>query len=68
LFILVYTAGGLDLKVSGLNGQHYTRFGAICLEDQGFADAVNKPNFPSIFLKPNDVYKHVCEIEIKSIE
>ena len=65
--IVVYTAGGLDLKVVGLNGERYPRFGAICLEDQNYPDAVNKPTFPCSILKAGETYKHFCEIEIAPV-
>ena len=64
----VYTGGGISLEeegILGLNGQSYPRFGAICLEDQNFPDAVNHPNFPSPIIRPDGPpYRHWCQIEI----
>ena len=34
--------------------------GALALETQRYPDAPNQPSFPSIVLKPGDVYKHTC--------
>jgi aldose 1-epimerase len=34
---------------SGLNG--------VCLEPQGFPNAVNEPTFPSCILRPGEVYR-----------
>lgn len=38
---------------------------AICLEDQALPNAVNRPEFPSILVSPDQPYRHHCEIEIK---
>jgi aldose 1-epimerase len=32
--------------------------GAICLETQHFPDAINHPHFPSVVLRPGELYKH----------
>lgn len=37
---------------------------AICLEPSGFPDAVNHPNFPSVILRPGEVYDHFIRFEI----
>jgi aldose 1-epimerase len=37
---------------------------ALCLEDQMFPDAVNRPEFPSIIVTPDKPYRHECAIEI----
>lgn len=43
--------------VGKLDGKYY-RQGAFCFETQGFPDAVNHRNFPSIILKPSEKYVH----------
>ncbi|KQK00016.1 aldose 1-epimerase [Brachypodium distachyon] len=52
-----YTGNGLS-GVRGKGGQVYARYGALCLETQGFPDAVNHPNFPSQIVRPGQVYSH----------
>ncbi|TVU29566.1 hypothetical protein EJB05_21138 [Eragrostis curvula] len=52
-----YTANGLA-GIRGKGGKVYGRYGALCLETQGFPDAVNHPNFPSQIVRPGQVYKH----------
>jgi aldose 1-epimerase len=52
-----YTANGLG-GVRGKGGSVYERYGALCLETQGFPDAVNHPGFPSQIVRPGQVYKH----------
>ena len=39
----------------------YTQHSAICLETQGFPDAVNQQHFPSILLHPDNAYLHRTE-------
>ncbi|KAJ6833511.1 aldose 1-epimerase [Iris pallida] len=52
-----YTAGFLE-DVKGKNGHVYPQYGGLCLETQGFPDAVNQPKFPSVIVKPGQVYNH----------
>ena len=47
----------------GKGGRVYPRRSALCLETQHFPDAVNKPNFPSIILRPGETYRHTCVYE-----
>mmetsp|Transcript_6534 Transcript_6534/g.18221 ORF Transcript_6534/g.18221 Transcript_6534/m.18221 type:complete len:148 (+) Transcript_6534:230-673(+) len=53
-----YTGNFLN-GVKGKDGGRYMKHSGFCLETQGFPDAVNKPNFPSVVLKPGETYKHV---------
>uniref|UniRef100_J3LE42 Aldose 1-epimerase n=2 Tax=Oryza brachyantha TaxID=4533 RepID=J3LE42_ORYBR len=52
-----YTGNGLA-GVRGKDGRVYGRYGALCLETQGFPDAVNHPSFPSQIVRPGQVYEH----------
>ncbi|VAI83942.1 unnamed protein product [Triticum turgidum subsp. durum] len=52
-----YTANGLS-GVRGKGGKVYGHYGALCLETQGFPDAVNRPSFPSQIVRPGKVYRH----------
>ncbi|CAL5068228.1 unnamed protein product [Urochloa decumbens] len=52
-----YTGNFLD-GAKGKGGKVYGQHGALCLETQGFPDAVNHPNFPSMIVKPGQVYRH----------
>jgi aldose 1-epimerase len=36
----------------------FVRCAALALEPQGFPDAVNHPNFPSVILRPGEIYRH----------
>ncbi|KAL6650840.1 hypothetical protein ACP70R_009765 [Stipagrostis hirtigluma subsp. patula] len=52
-----YTGNFLD-GAAGKGGKVYGQYGALCLETQGFPDAVNHPNFPSQIVRPGQVYRH----------
>ncbi|KAK6913231.1 Aldose 1-/Glucose-6-phosphate 1-epimerase [Dillenia turbinata] len=51
-----YTSNFLDEK--GKGGFKYQAHAALCLETQGFPDAVNHPNFPSTIVTPEKPYSH----------
>ncbi len=53
--VMLYTANGMNTK--GRNGQQYKNHAGLCLETQHFPDAVNKPNFPSVILRPGQTYQ-----------
>ena len=57
--VQLYTANWLDGE-KGKAGKKYGRRCAFCLETQHFADAINKPHFPSTILHPGEEYKHSC--------
>uniref|UniRef100_M8C5R3 Aldose 1-epimerase n=1 Tax=Aegilops tauschii TaxID=37682 RepID=M8C5R3_AEGTA len=53
-----YTGNFLQ-DVKGKGGRVYGQYGALCLETQGFPDAVNHPDFPSQIVRPGQAaYKH----------
>jgi aldose 1-epimerase len=55
----LYTANWIDGE-KGKGGKKYGKRWAFCLETQHFADAINKPHFPSTILNPGEVYEHCC--------
>ncbi|KAF7134748.1 hypothetical protein RHSIM_Rhsim08G0067800 [Rhododendron simsii] len=52
-----YTGNYLD-NVKGKGGFLYQPHAGLCLETQGFPDAVNHPNFPSQIVTPGNMYAH----------
>ncbi|KAI3901414.1 hypothetical protein MKW92_046476 [Papaver armeniacum] len=52
-----YTSNTLS-NVKGKGGYVYGKYGALSLETQGFPDAVNHPNFPSVIVNPGEAYIH----------
>jgi aldose 1-epimerase len=57
--VQLYTANWIDGE-KGKGDKKYGRRWAFCLETQHFADAINKPHFPSTILNPGEEYKHSC--------
>lgn len=56
---LQFYTGNMLKDVKGKGGAVYGPHAAMCLETQGFPDAVNHPNFPSVIVKPGTPYRHV---------
>ena len=54
-----YTGNFLDGSISGKAGKVYNKHYGFCLETQHFPDSPNKPDFPSVVLKPGDKYTTV---------
>lgn len=52
-----YCGNFLDGSIYGKKGIKYNFRTGLCLEAQHFPDSPNKPNFPSVVLKSDDVYK-----------
>jgi len=55
--IQFYSGNFLDGGAIGKNGIAYGHRTGLCLETQVFPDSPNKPDFPSAFLKPEQVYR-----------
>jgi aldose 1-epimerase len=52
-----YSGNFLDGTATGTSGVNYMRHAGLCLETQHFPDAPNRPEFPSIVLRPGQRYK-----------
>lgn len=52
-----YTGNYVD-GVTGKGGAVYGKQAGLCLETQGFPNAINYPNFPSIVVRPGGKYQH----------
>jgi aldose 1-epimerase len=51
-----YSGNFLNGTIRGKNGVQYQHRTGLCLEAQCFPDSPNKPNFPSVILRPGQVY------------
>lgn len=51
-----YTANGLK-DVKGRAGKVYNKHHGFCLETEHYPDSPNKPNFPSVVLRPGQTYR-----------
>jgi len=56
--IQFYSGNFLDGSITGKGGKVYKHRYGLCLETQHFPDSPNKPNFPSVILRPGRIYKH----------
>lgn len=54
----LYTAAMLEPIFTGKSSRVYERFGAVCLECQGYPDGVNTPELGDIILLPGKTYRH----------
>jgi aldose 1-epimerase len=52
-----YSGNFLDGTLTGKGGQVYRQHHGFCLETQHFPDSPNKPQFPSVVLRPGQVYR-----------
>jgi aldose 1-epimerase len=53
-----YTGNFLDGKLTGKGGWVYQFRNGFCMEAQHYPDSPNQPNFPSVLLKPGEVYRN----------
>ena len=58
--IQVYTGNFLDGTLTGKGGVVYNKRAAICLETQHYPDSPNKPQWPSVVLRPGQTYTSHC--------
>ena len=58
--IQVYTGNFLDGKVTGKKGIVYQQRTGVCLETQHYPDSPNKPDWPSVVLRPGETYHSHC--------
>jgi len=55
--VQLYTANGLDGKMTGVGGVVYPQHAGFCLETQHPPDAIHHPEFPSVILRPGAVFQ-----------
>ena len=58
--VQLYTGNFLD-GIQGKGGARYDRHCGLCLETQHYPDSPNRPEFPSILLRPGETYRQVTE-------
>ncbi|MEM9379491.1 MAG: aldose epimerase family protein [Planctomycetota bacterium] len=54
----LYSGNFLDGQ-AGKGGAVYPRRSAVCLETQGYPDAINQPRFPNTILRPGETYRQL---------
>lgn len=55
--VQLYTGNHLDGKRTGVGGIVCGRHSGFCLETQHYPDAINKPGFPSVVLRPGQTFR-----------
>jgi aldose 1-epimerase len=55
--VQLYTGNYLTGKFVAKEGKHYPMRSAFCLETQHFPDSINRPEYPSVVLRPGEVFK-----------
>ncbi|HUV66941.1 MAG TPA: aldose epimerase family protein [Sedimentisphaerales bacterium] len=64
--VQLYTANWSNKSVTGKAGQVYGNHGGFCLETQHYPDSPNKPDFPSVVLKPGQKFTSVTVFEFSA--
>ncbi len=49
---------GMQFYTGNYLSEPFGQRSGLCLETQGFPDAPNHPNFPSVVLQPGETYQH----------
>ena len=55
--IQFYSGNFLDGSIVGKSGKKYEKRGGLCLETQHYPDSPNRPEWPSVVLRPGQTYK-----------
>jgi len=56
--VQLYTGNFLDGSLSA-GGKKYQKHYALCLETEHFPDSPNRPEYPSVVLRPGETYHHL---------
>ncbi|MDR0413815.1 MAG: galactose mutarotase [Prevotellaceae bacterium] len=55
--VQLYTGNWMKASYTAKNGQQYPERCALCLETQHFPDSINKPEYPSVALRPEETFE-----------
>ncbi|XP_051208999.1 uncharacterized protein [Lolium perenne] len=61
-----FYTGNFVNGVVGKGGAVYGKHAGLCLETQGFPNAVNQPNFPSVVVHPGEKYIHTMMFDFST--
>ena len=59
--VQLYDSNMLVCPATGLDGAHYAKHAAVCLEPQRYPDSPNRRHFTPATLRPSEEYRHVSE-------
>lgn len=55
--VQIYTGNWMTGNFEGKHGHRYPSRAAVCFETQHFPDSINKPEYPSVVLRPGETFK-----------
>ncbi|MDH6307480.1 aldose 1-epimerase [Dysgonomonas sp. PFB1-18] len=55
--VQIYTGNWMTGNFEGKHGHRYPMRAAVCFETQHFPDSINKPEYPSVVLRPEETFK-----------
>ena len=55
--VQLYTGNWMTGEFAGKYGKRYPMRSAFCLETQHYPDSINKPQYPTVVLRPGDTFK-----------
>lgn len=55
--VQMYTGNWMSGNFEGKHGHRYPARAAVCFETQHFPDSINKPEYPTVILRPGEVFK-----------
>ena len=55
--VQIYTGNWMTGNFEGKHGHRYPMCAAVCFETQHFPDSINKPEYPSVILRPGETFK-----------
>jgi aldose 1-epimerase len=63
--ILFYSGNYLDETIASRTGGQLEKHSGFCLETQHYPNSPNTPSFPSVILRPGEVYNHTTLFRFK---
>lgn len=64
---LFYSGNHMADRINGKLGAMYGLRSGFCVETQGYVDAPNRPEFPTITLRPGETHEHVTEYRFSQV-
>jgi len=65
--IQVYSGNFLNGTVTGKHGITYQQRAAVCLETQHYPDSPNRPEWPTVVLRPGEEYSSHCTYKFTTV-
>jgi len=66
--IQFYSGNFLDGSITGKSGKPYVKRGGFCLETQHYPDSPNRPEWPSVVLRPGQTYRHTTVYRLTTVK